>query len=76
MRNSDIDEAEALNKQFHSVFIKQKRRITLSHDMSPFESIPSLFNDAKGVLFQLRRLSTNKAHGPDELSPQRLKLVS
>ena len=44
--------------------------------MSPFESIPSLSNDACGVLSQLRRLNPNKAHGLDELLPQVLKLVA
>ena len=44
--------------------------------MSPFESIPSLSIDECGVLSQLRRLNSNKAHGPDELSPQLLKLVA
>ena len=44
--------------------------------MSPFQSIPSLSIDACGVLSQLRRLNPNKAHGPDELSPQLLKLVA
>ena len=44
--------------------------------MSPFESIPSLSIDAYGVLSQLRQLNPNKAHGPDELSPQLLKLVA
>ena len=44
--------------------------------MSPFESIPSLSIDACGVLSQLRQLNPNKAQGPDELSPQLLKLVA
>ena len=44
--------------------------------MSPFESILSLSIDACGALSQLRRLNPNKAHGPDELSPQLLKLVA
>ena len=44
--------------------------------MSPFESIPSFSIDACGVLSQLGRLNLNKAHGPDELSPQLLKLVA
>ena len=44
--------------------------------MSHFESIPSLSIDACGVLSQLRRLNPNEAYGPDELSPQLLKLVA
>ena len=44
--------------------------------MSPFESIPLLSIDACGVLSQLRQLNPNKAHGPDELSCQLLKLVA
>ena len=44
--------------------------------MSPFESIPSLSIDACGVLSEIRRLNPNKAKGPDELSPQLLKLVA
>ena len=76
MCNYDIDKAEALNKQFHSVFSKPIRKITLLDGVSPFESIPSLSIDACGVLSQLRRLDSNKAHGPDELSPQLLRLVA
>ena len=74
--NSDIDKAETLNDHFHSVFSKSKRNITLIDGVSPFESILSLSIDACGVLSQLRRLNPNKAHGPDELSPQLLKLVA
>ena len=44
--------------------------------MSPFESITSLSIDACCVLSQLRQLNPNKAQGPDELSPQLLKLVT
>ena len=76
MCNSDIDKAEALNNHFHSVFGIPKGRITLFDGVSPFESIPSLSIDACGVLSQLRRLNPSKAHGPDELSPQLLKLVA
>ena len=76
MCNSDIDKAEGLNKHFHSVFGIPKGKITLFDGMSPFESIPSLFIDACSVSSQLRRLNPNKAHGPDELSPQLLKLVA
>ena len=75
MCNSDIDKAEALNNHFHSVFSIPKEKITLFDGVSPFESIPSLSIDACG-LSQLRQLNPNKAHGPDELSPQLLKLVA
>ena len=74
--NSDIDKAEALNDHFHSVFSIPNRKITLFDGVSPFESIPSLSIDACGVLSQLRQLNPNKAQGPDELSPQLLKLVA
>ena len=74
--NSDIDKAEALNKHFLNVFRKPKSRIALFDGVSPFESIPSLSIDACCVLSQLRWLNPNKAHGPDELSPQLLKLVA
>ena len=73
---SDIDIAEALNNHFHSVFSIPKGKITLFDGVLPFESIPSLSIDECGVLSQLRRLNPNKAHGPDELSPQLLKLVA
>ena len=74
--NSDIDKAEALNNHFHSVFSIPNRKITLFDGVSPFESIPSLSIDACGVLSQLRQLNPNRAQGPDELSPQLLKLVA
>ena len=76
MCNSDIDKAEAINNHFHSVFSIPNRKITLFDGVSPFESIPSLSIDACGVLSQLRQLNPNKAQGPDELSPQLLKLVA
>ena len=74
--NSDIDKAEALNKHLYSVFSKLKRNIALFDGVSPFESIPSLSIEACGVLSQLRRLNPNKAHGPVELSPQLLKILT
>ena len=76
MCNSDIDKAEALNNHFHNIFSIPERKITLSDGVSPFESIPSLSIDICGVLSQLRRLNPNKAHGPDELSSQLLRLVA
>ena len=76
MCNSDIDKAEALNNHLHNVFSIPREKITLFDGVSPFRSIPSLSIDACGVLYQLRRLNPNKAHGPDELSPQLLRLVA
>ena len=76
MCNSDIDKAEALNNHFHIVFSIPNRKITLFDGESPFELIPSLSIDTCGVLSQLRRLKPNNTHGPDELSPQLLKLVA
>ena len=70
MCNSDIDKAEDLNYHFHSVFSIPKGKITLFDGVSPLESIPSFSIDACLVISQLRRLNPNKAHGPDELSPQ------
>ena len=74
--NSDIDKAEALKDHFHSVFSIPKGKITLFDGVSHFESIPSLSIDACGVLSQHKRLNTNKAHKPDELSYQLSKLVA
>ena len=74
--NSDIYKAEALNYHFHSVFSIPKGKITLFDGVSPIESIPSLSIDEYGALSQPRRLDPNKTHGPDELSPQLLKLVA
>ena len=74
--NSDIHKAEALNNHFQSIFCIPKGKITLFDGVSPFESIPSLSIDACGVLSLLKRLNPHKAHGPDELSPQLLRLVA
>ena len=76
MCNSDIDKAEALNNHFHNVFSIPKGNITLFDGVIPFESIPSLSIDECGVLSKPRQLDPNKAHGPDELSPQLLKLLA
>ena len=74
--NSDLDKAEALNDHFHSVFSLPRGKITPFGCVTPFESIPLHSIDTCGVLSQLRRLNPNKAHGPDELSSQLLKLVA
>ena len=74
--NSDIDKVEALNNHIHNVISIPKGKINLFDGVSSFESIPTLSNDACCVLPQLRRLNPNKAHGPDELSPQLSKLVA
>ena len=50
--------------------------MTIFDGVSLLESITSPSIDACGVLSQLRRLNPNKARGPDELSPQLLKLVA
>ena len=76
MYNSSIDKAEALNDHLHNVLSIPNGKMTIFDGVSPFESISSLSIDACGVLSQLRRLNPNKAHGPDELSPQLLKLVA
>ena len=76
MCNSDIDKAEALYNNFHSVFSIPNKKINIFDGVSPFESIISLSIDACGVLSQFRQLNPNKAQGPDELSPQLLKLVT
>ena len=76
MCNSDIDKAKTHNNHIQNVFSIPNGKITLFDGVSSIESIPSLFIDACGVLSQLRRLNHNKAHGPDELSPQLLKLVA
>ena len=72
MCNSDIDKAESLNKHFYSVSGKLRKKQLCLMIVSPFESIPSLSIEACGVLSQLMRFNPNKAHGPDELSPQLL----
>ena len=74
MCNYDLD--KALSKHFHNVFSIPTRKIILFDGLSPFESITSLSIDECGDLSQLRRLNPNKAHGPDELSPQLFKLVA
>ena len=76
MCNSYIDKAQALSYHFHSVFGIPRGKITISDGVSPIVSIPSLSIDACGVSSQLRRLNPNKAHEPDELSPQLLILVA
>ena len=75
--NFYINKAKALNKQFHSVFSKYRRKITLFDGVSPLESIPSPSIDPSCALSQLRGLNPNKAQGPDKLSPQlSIKLVA
>ena len=74
--NSDSDKADALSRHLHSVFSKPQSNITPFDEVSPFESVPSLSINTKGVSSQLMRFSPSKPNGRDELSPQLLMLVA
>ena len=73
MCNSDIDRAETLNNHFLIISTKPKRKATLivCHLLNQSPHFPLM-----QMVFYLRRLNPSKAHKPDELSPQLLKLVA
>ena len=63
--------AEALNRQFQSVFTNETEFITQSPRRAP--SMPNILITTSGVLKLLTNLNPSKAYGPDSLSPRVLK---
>ena len=73
---SDKDKAEALNRQFKSVFTVEPPLNIPSKGDSPYLQIPDLFIEIAGVEKQLSSLNPSKASGPDELPPRLLKTMA
>ena len=73
---SNKDKAEALNRQFKSVFTSEPPTNIPSKGDSPYVQIPSLSIETAGVEKQLSSLNPSKASGPDELPPRLLKTVA
>ena len=68
--------AEALNKQFKSVFTKSRYEGNLQLEGEPQRSIGELHVEAEGVAHLLKQLSPNKASGPDAIPNRILKEVA
>ncbi|XP_072046887.1 uncharacterized protein [Amphiura filiformis] len=68
---SDKSKAEALNRQFSSVFTHDDLTSVPDKGPSPFSSIDDLDIELAGVIKQLAQLNTSKAGGPDSI-PARL----
>ena len=68
---SDLSKAEALNKQFSSVFTDENLTTLPDKGHSAFSSIQDLDIELEGVVKQLTQININKAGGPDGI-PARL----
>jgi hypothetical protein len=68
---TDTSKAEALNRQFSSVFTNEDLASKPDKGTSPFSSIEDLKIGLHGVIEQLAKLNTSKAGGPDSI-PARL----
>jgi hypothetical protein len=70
------EKAEALNKQFKSVFTTSEFNEPLHLDSEKRPSIGELHVDPEGVAHLLNKLSPNKASGPDSIPNRILKEVA
>ena len=59
--------AEALNNQFTSVFINERKDQIPDKGASPYQSIIDLRVELEGIIKQLQQLNCNKASGPDNI---------
>ena len=73
---TDTDKANALNKQFHSVFVQESSSEAPDMGPSPYPSIGALTFTRNGVAKLLQGLKPNKACGPDDLPARVLKELS
>ena len=72
----DKDKAEALSKQFASVFTDEDKTSIPSLGESRVPDIPQLIIYPDGVLELLKNLKDNKAPGPDGIPPWILKMTA
>jgi hypothetical protein len=68
--------ADILNEQFASVFSKEEGNITPKVGSTPYPPMPPITITPNGVTKLLRNLKTNKAGGPDGITPRFLKIVA
>ena len=72
----DKDKAEALSKQFASVFTDEDKTSIPSLGESRVPDIPQLIIYPDGVLELLKNVKDNKAPGPDGIPPWILKITA
>ena len=70
---SDKEKAEALNKQFFSVYTQDDGSQIPNKGPSPHPVMPELYFSTAGIAKVLRELKVKKAAGPDGLSARYLK---
>ena len=70
---SAIDEANALNNQFHSVFIKDARSSLHTFNSSLAKSMLPMLISTDGIAKLLKKLRPQKAPGPDCITATILK---
>ncbi|XP_072030752.1 uncharacterized protein [Amphiura filiformis] len=69
---SDLSKAEALNKQFSSVFTDENLSAIPNKGHSAFSSIQDLDIELQAVIKQLTQININKAGGPDSIPARML----
>ena len=67
---------EALAKEYESVFVKEDDTNMPKILPSPYPDMPDIEITENGVLAQLNKLNVHKSTGPDDLSPQLLKMLA
>ncbi len=74
--SNNKDKAEALSKQFSSVFTHEDVSSVPKLDNSSIPDIERLVVNQEGVLKQLNNLQPSKAPGPDQIPPWAIKAVA
>ena len=73
---NSIEKAEVLSRHFQSQFTKEDMDNLPVESDSDIPSMPDIVFNKEGVVKLLSELNTNKAMGPDEISPRYLKMVA
>jgi len=73
LSNWQSKKAEALNKQFQSVFTKEHDRSILNKGPSPHPTMPDINITTPGILKLLQNLDIHKASSSDSISSRVLK---
>ena len=71
-----VDKAEALAREYESVWKKEDTENTPQILPSPYPDMPDFEITEEGVLNQLKLLDVHKSTGPDGLSPHLLSMLA
>ena len=74
--SNTIDKVEALSQEYESVFVKENSEDIPNILPSPYPDMEEFDVSENGVLNQLEGLNVHKSTGPDDLSPNLLKMLA